>query len=76
MSSRPSGDDALARDPFRWEATRAGVVRIFRGGREVVAVGGDRGARLLSRLAAATEAEQQQLLARATGNYRRGNERR
>ncbi|TPW72976.1 hypothetical protein [Schumannella sp. 10F1B-5-1] len=76
MSARERGDDALAADPFSWQVTRAGVVRILRGGREVVVVGGPRAERLRAQLDRASEQEAQQLLARATGNYRRGNERR
>ena len=48
-----------------------------RGGRVVTTVGDARAERLLRALEAADgdEDEIQQLLARATGNYRRGNER-
>ena len=63
-------------DPFAVQQTKDGLVRISRGGRVVVTLGGARGERLSRALeAAADEAVRQQLLARATGNYRRGNER-
>jgi hypothetical protein len=75
MATRPTGDDALAADPFDWQVTKAGTVLVFRGGRQVVTVGGKAGPKLASQLEGADEAAAQQLLARATGNYRRGNER-
>ena len=75
MSGRPTGDDALAADPFDWRVTKAGTVLVSRGGRQVVTVGGKAGLKLAALLDGADEATAQQLLARATGNYRRGNER-
>lgn len=73
----------LEDDPFDWRIGKDGLVMIYRGGRQVVVVGGSRGHRLAAQLDA-TGAEPgggydeaaQQLLARATGNYRRGNEKR
>jgi hypothetical protein len=75
MATRPTGDDALAADPFDWQVTKAGTVLVFRGGSQVVAVGGKAGLKLATQLEGVDEAAAQQLLARATGNYRRGNER-
>ena len=67
----------LEDDPFTAQVTQGGQVRVARGGRVVVTVGGTQAARLIAALdAAPDEAACQQLLARATGNYRRGNERR
>ena len=74
--TRPSGDDALAADPFGWRTTPDGKVFVSRGGRQIVVVAGARGAKLAAQLAVADEAAAQQLLARATGHYRHGNERR
>jgi hypothetical protein len=51
------------------------VVRIFWQGRCVMEIGGDRGARLAADLAEAGPSEEQALLARVTGNFKRGNER-
>lgn len=73
MTDLPPG---LAEDPFDYQVTRSGQVRVSRGGREVVVVGGRDAAKLAARLETADEAQTQHLLARATGNYRRGNERR
>ncbi|MBD8080773.1 hypothetical protein [Cellulosimicrobium arenosum] len=67
-------------DPFAHQVTADGRVRVSRGGRVVVTVAGTAAARLVPALELAEgrgdEHEVQLLLARATGNYRRGNERR
>ena len=61
---------------FGYSATKDGSVRVTRGGRVVSVIGGGDAQRLLGRLERASgEAERQGLLARATGNYKRGNER-
>jgi hypothetical protein len=73
VSELPPG---LADDPFAAQVTGSGQVRISRGGRVVVVVSGAAGAKLAARLADADEVGTQHLLARATGSYRRGNERR
>ena len=65
---------SLDDDPFEVEFTKAGVARISRGGWVVVTLGGARAADLRARLGRGADADQQ-LLARVTGNYRRGNER-
>jgi len=66
----------LTDDPFTFQPTRDGRLRISRGAKVVMTLGGERAGKLLKALeAAATEDAQQQLLARATGNYPRGNER-
>jgi hypothetical protein len=69
--------DPLADDPFDFQVTKSGLVRISRGGRVVVTVAGAQADRLAAALErSADERETQLLLAKATGNYRRGNERR
>jgi len=65
----------LEDDPFDWRATKDGQVLVSRGGRLVTTVRGPAAGKLLGRLSRAGDDEAQQLLARATGNYRRGNER-
>lgn len=65
----------LQDDPFGWRATKDGQVLISRAGRLVTTVRGRAAAALLGRLERADGDAAQQLLARATGNYRRGNER-
>lgn len=61
-------------EPFAYRITDAGAVRVDRGGRLVCIVGGADAKRLIGRLGK-DEATDQALLQRATGNYRRGNER-
>lgn len=65
----------LEDDPFSYRVTKDGRVLVSRGGRLVVTVGGSRAERLVALLGEG-EDQDQELLARATGNYRRGNERR
>lgn len=61
---------------FEWSVRKNGDVAIRHHGREVTIVRGAAAARLVTKLDAAADDETQHLLARATGNYRRGNERR
>jgi hypothetical protein len=61
-------------EPFTYRVTKAGQVMVARGGRQIVTVSGASAARLIG-LLGADHATDQELLARATGNYRRGNER-
>ena len=66
----------LVDDPFSYRVTKSGEVMISRGGRTVLTVGGAAGVKLLKALdATTTEAAEQLVLAKATGNYKRGNER-
>jgi len=69
----------LEEDPFDWHTTKDGRVFISRGGQQVTVVGGDQARRLIAGLENARtrgdESAAQRLLARATGNYKRGNER-
>ncbi|WP_407318643.1 hypothetical protein UQW22_18315 [Isoptericola halotolerans] len=66
---------SLQDDPFDHRVTKDGRVLVSRGGRLVVVVSGAKAARLIA-LLGQDEERDQELLARATGNYRRGNERR
>jgi hypothetical protein len=63
--------------PFEATVTKDQRVLVAWGGRTVVTVAGARGRRLAEELACADddEAARQLLLARATGNFKRGNER-
>jgi hypothetical protein len=66
----------LVDDPFGYRVTKSGEVMISRGGRTVMTVGGAAGGKLLKALdATTTETEEQLVLAKVTGNYKRGNER-
>ncbi|MBB5435145.1 hypothetical protein [Nocardiopsis composta] len=62
-------------DPFDYQITKSGKVLVSRGGRRVATIAGAEAARLIGRLGHDDESDQH-LLARATGNYRQGNERR
>jgi hypothetical protein len=67
---------ALDDAPFRFTVTKGGRVRISWRSRVVTTVAGAAATRLTASLDAADDEEQvQQLLARATGNFKRGNER-
>lgn len=68
--------DPLAEDPFDWRVTEGGQVRVLRGGREVAVVGGAKAAKLRAVIDRGDGDAIQHALARATGNYKRGNERR
>lgn len=61
---------------FGCSARQNGEIAITRDGRLVTVLRGRTAERLGERLAAASDDSEQHLLARATGNYRRGNERR
>ena len=61
---------------FSYTVTKDGRVRIAFRGRHVVTVAGRRADRLGADLAGAGGEQAQLLLAKATGNFKRGNERR
>lgn len=65
----------MAGERFHYQPTKAGAVRVFWDGRCVRTVGGERGRALGAALATASDAAVQHLLRRATGNFKRGNER-
>ncbi len=66
----------LADDPFEYRVTKNGQVFISRGGRQVSTIAGARAERLIRDLKNGDEQARQLALAKATGNYRHGNERR
>ena len=61
-------------DPFGYRITKDGRILVSRGGHQIVTIAGSRAERLVGMLGA-DPVQDQELLARATGNYRRGNER-
>ncbi|MEO8528655.1 MAG: hypothetical protein ABI435_06225 [Pseudolysinimonas sp.] len=61
-------------DPFLYLVTKDDRVLVSRGGHHVVTIAGERAERLIPMLGM-DDVRDQELLARATGNYRRGNER-
>ena len=74
---RPTGDLGKGPDEgtFTFRLAKTDRVLIEWRGRIVTVVAGAKGARLAARLARADTAGRQALLARATGNFKRGNER-
>jgi hypothetical protein len=60
---------------FTYSTTKDGRVRVALAGRHVVTVAGSAAERLKDRLDGADEERAQLLLAKATGNFKRGNER-
>jgi hypothetical protein len=60
---------------FAWTATKDGRVRISWQGKVVTTLAGERAARFLEQVEHADEDAEQLLLARVTGNFKRGNER-
>ena len=78
VSGRGGASDERGRlvaDPFDYRVTKHGGVIVSRGGRVVMTVGGADAGRLIVALQRADDSQAQHLLARASGNYRRGNER-
>jgi hypothetical protein len=65
----------LDSEQFTYQVTKDGQVRVGFHGRHVVTVAGAAGARLAAQLEGADARRTQLLLARATGNFKRGNER-
>ena len=61
---------------FSYRATQDGRVRIFWLGRHVTTLAAERATAFLAQAEKADEEEIQALLQRATGNFKRGNERR
>lgn len=66
----------LADNPFDWRQTKEGQLLVTRAGRVVTVLRGSAAAALEAKLRRADPEQVQQLLARATGDYKRGNERR
>jgi hypothetical protein len=60
---------------FSWTQTKDGGVRIAYQGRVVTTLAGAAAARFVARADGAAEDALQHLMARATGNFKRGNER-
>lgn len=61
---------------FAFSRTKDGRVRIARDGRVVTTLAGEEARRFLARVDHASDAVAQEQMARATGNYKHGNERR
>jgi hypothetical protein len=60
---------------FSWAKTKDGGVRIAFRGKVVTTLSGNAAARFIARAEAGDDEAQQHLMARATGNFKHGNER-
>jgi hypothetical protein len=67
--------DPLAHEPFRYQTTKSGLVQIHFENRIVTTLKGKAAGRFLTGVESANTADQQQLMARATGQFKFGNER-
>jgi hypothetical protein len=63
-------------EDFSFRARKDGTVRIQWRGRDVVTLAGVRAAKFMAQCEGKTGAELQLVMARFTGNFKRGNERR
>ena len=73
----PSTDhDPLANEPFAYTATKNGTLQLHARGRIVKTMKGKAASSLLEKLESADKAQRQRLLAKATGQFKFGNERR
>jgi hypothetical protein len=73
--TRPEADDPLAHGPFSYQATADGRVHIFYRNRRARILKGQEAARFLDRIATSDPAARQQVMAKATGQFKLGNER-
>lgn len=60
---------------FSYRISKSGEVHVLRNGLLAATLRGTEAANFLAKVDRASEAEAQQLMARLTGNYKRGNER-
>lgn len=60
---------------FSYRATKEGAVFLFWHGRQVMILKGEGARRFLVRVEGATEEQAQLVMAKVTGNFKRGNER-
>lgn len=65
----------LEAEPFSYAVTKDGGVRIAHAGRVVTVLKGKPATKLVTALQAAETSQVQLILAKATGNFKRGNER-
>ena len=59
---------------FTFRETKNGDIIIYRHNKQVTILRGNKATKAKGDLSALTDVEEQQLLARLTGNYKRGNE--
>ena len=71
-----SRDELIAESPFTYRCTGSGLVLINYRKRTVKTLKGRDAARFLARVESASEADAQLAMARATGHFKQGTERR
>ena len=69
-------NDPLADEPFSYRMTKDGRIRISCAGRVVTTLVGAAARKLASRLESADARQAQLVMAKATGHFKQGNERR
>jgi hypothetical protein len=67
--------DPLHHQPFSFTQTKSGLVQISFQGKVVTRLAGKSASQFLARTAGMDTRDQQLLMARATGNFKHGNER-
>jgi hypothetical protein len=75
MAKRKTRPGSIEGAPFSYRETADGKVFISWQGRQVTVLKGDKATAFLKRVAGLPEAKQQLLMARATGSFKRGDER-
>jgi hypothetical protein len=60
---------------FSFRQRKSGVVEVFHGGKLASTLRGNEAADFVAEVESCSEADAQELMARLTGNYKRGNER-
>ena len=65
----------LDEDMFSYQAAKDGHVRLYRAGRHVTTLAGKEAERFLARIAGLEGSAAQLVMAKATGTFKRGNER-
>jgi hypothetical protein len=75
MTTKPSSNDGLADEPFSYRSTKDGKLLISWTGKLVSTFKGNSARKWLAKLSGADTAQVQLILAKATGNFKRGNER-
>lgn len=71
----PMAENSLETDPFSYQVTKRGLVQIFRGGKLALTLKEDKASKFLARVARSSEADCQLIMAKATGQFKFGNER-
>ena len=68
-------NDPLAHQPFSYQCLKNESVQIFHKGKLATTLSASAALKFMARVARLDEAQQQQLMARATGQFKFGNER-